>query len=200
MDTKEYNNPKEYVVKEIEKCEENISENKKCTLTYFVGAVVSWVLFWITNRMDIFPDWSAKFTEILSMAGVFMGSYHLYKEQKDQNRLEKLKLRMNLNEIFKNGGSNEDARNYLLEEIKRYKDAKRMDIMLAALLIFLEIIPSFCYAYGVNEMIVPMLFVPLETSILAVDIGCDNHRIDDLETTLDLDEIKRTRNRGNNEK
>lgn len=200
MDTKEYNNPKEYVVKEIEKCEENISENQKCILTYFVGAVVSWVLFWITNRMDIFPDWSAKFTEILSMIGVIMGSYHLYKEQKDQNRLEKLKLRINLNEIFKNGGSYEDARNYLLEEIKTYKDAKRMDIMLAALLIFLEIIPSFCYVYGVNEMIVPMLFVPLETTILAVDIGCDNHRIDDLETTLDLDEIKRTRNRGNNEK
>lgn len=200
MEKNEYSTPKEYVVKEIEKCEENISENKKCILTYFAGAVISWILFWITNRMDIFPAWSAKFTEVLSIAGVLMGTYHLYDDQKEQNRLEKLKLRNNLNEIFKNGGSYEDARNYLLEEIKTYKSAKIVDIMLVGLLALLEIIPTACYVYGVTEMIVPMIFAPLETAVLSADIGYFNHRIDDIETTLDLDEIKRTRNRGNDEK
>lgn len=199
--------PKEYIVKSVENAQRVCTSYSKNSLLQRVLMAINWGLLQVTLLYSFFPNWVPLFLGGLCLFGSVSDAYQNAIKYRAWAAHDRLKTRLDLSNIKENGGSIEDARDYIVVKQEKFEKEENWATIRSVILFLFSVTTASITGFAINGKILPAAYASINGPILATIMGefaltemlqknAYAQRIDDLQTTLDLDEVKRTRKLG----
>lgn len=208
-----YSSIKKYVVTNLEEAKTVYKKNVKRVIFHKILLFVN--IFTLHSYVQYNKDssWETMLLNFLTLSGIYYDIKMAEESRRSWTRMDRLEVRHELSKINENGGTLEDGRNYVVNKIERLTENNSLQkfsklfwaMMAANTFVFLgRTIGIFPYQSDFQKLMVAKAYPIIAMAccsqfiLTSANIVNNEQRMDELNTTLELDDISRNRKKGNN--